>query len=135
MRIQKNNALFAIGLMIVSCHAFSQTVDQFSSSRRQPVVPAQNFTLQSATVEPEKKETPPPETTKKKKGLLLVGIYSSKDRSEAEFEVNGITRYFSTGDYLPGEWRIERITATAVYVKKCDEDKQCEKKRIHLSGE
>lgn len=69
-----------------------------------------------------------------KSGTFLVGIFTSKDAAQAEFDIGGRAQYFGVGDHFKDGWIIDKINPSSVELKKCSNSNRCSRKTMQFSG-
>lgn len=67
--------------------------------------------------------------------LSLVGIYGTKGKAIAEFNIEGSVRYMEVDDRLKDGWVIARIAANSVDISRCPEKKPCQTRTLHLEAQ
>ncbi len=67
--------------------------------------------------------------------MHLVGIYGTKGKSVAEFNLDGTVRYLEVDDRITDGWVIARIAANSVDLSRCPDKKPCQKKTLHLEAQ
>ena len=139
-------SLLFLSIASVSTGVFSQTIDEFSKMIKPLLgLPSSTSTSQPSTVStPElPKPTPGPNenvalpvaSRALQTNIALIGIFSSSNKMEAEFEVNNMIRHLKVGDALPGNWRIEKISESSVRLKWCDQENNCENKTLIVGAQ
>ena len=123
---------FLLGTFLLVGNIHAQTIDDLSSSLRNPaVIQAPNLPTPGAmpTINPGDSKSSP-----SIRGTYLAGIFLSSGASQAEFEIDGKASYFGIGDRLKDGWIIEKIETQSVELKKCTSSKNCSRKIILFSG-